>query len=88
MFSKGWQATQTRSIVDSAASENCCSSSAVISPTLLAIRAGSTLAGGLACGGAALTTIAVRNNVEAATRSGVLIIFIIRCRSRAGTLLP
>src|SRR3954454_9529262 len=49
MFSNGWQAMQTRSTVASAASLNSPSSSAVISPTLLAMIAGSTLTGGLAC---------------------------------------
>src|SRR3954467_9872327 len=67
MFSKGWHITQTRSIVDSAAALNCSSSSAVMSPTLLATTAGSTFTGGLAwtCGADAPEAMAVVRTANA-----------------------
>src|SRR5262245_33880021 len=52
MFSSGWQATHTRSIVASAASLNRPSSSAVMSPTLFAMTVASARAGGFCARGA------------------------------------
>src|SRR4051794_41027823 len=59
MFSNGWQLMQTRSIVCSAALENCSSSSGVSSPTLLVSAGGSGFGAFFACPAGADAPIAI-----------------------------